>query len=109
MTRPPRPKYPSDLRNYHEIRKPGFAHTVRLPEELLETYEKLKRAMGPKTTHADALRFIFEAAESAIQAVVQAAEPIVVGDSQHDDDNEPPIVWDFTGEGDDVVCGDSHL
>ncbi|KAL3676905.1 hypothetical protein R1sor_026853 [Riccia sorocarpa] len=139
MTRPPRPKYPSDLRNYHEIRKPGFAHTVRLPEELLETYEKLKRAMGPKTTHADALRFIFEAAESAIQAVVQAAEPIVMGDSQHsglgnvsfdtpmdnfeedpgaespldasdsDDDNEPPIVWDFTGEGDDVVCGDSQI
>ncbi|KAL3702286.1 hypothetical protein R1sor_020308 [Riccia sorocarpa] len=27
MTRPPRPKYPWDTRNDHEIRKPGHAHT----------------------------------------------------------------------------------
>ncbi|KAL3687939.1 hypothetical protein R1sor_014248 [Riccia sorocarpa] len=33
MTRPPRPKYPSDLRNYHDIRKPCSAHTIRVPEE----------------------------------------------------------------------------
>ncbi|KAL3702219.1 hypothetical protein R1sor_020241 [Riccia sorocarpa] len=38
MTRPPRPKYPSDAKKYREQRRPGYAHTVRLPEELLETY-----------------------------------------------------------------------
>ncbi|KAL3677058.1 hypothetical protein R1sor_027006 [Riccia sorocarpa] len=35
MTRPPRPKYPSDTKNYHDLRKTRCAHTVRLPEELL--------------------------------------------------------------------------
>ncbi|KAL3696412.1 hypothetical protein R1sor_010488 [Riccia sorocarpa] len=53
MTRPPRPKYPSDSRNYHEIQKPGHAHTVRLPEELLEKYTALKIALGPKKSHVD--------------------------------------------------------
>ncbi|KAL3690732.1 hypothetical protein R1sor_004383 [Riccia sorocarpa] len=107
MTQPPRPKYPSDFKTYHDIRKSGFAHTAP--------------------------------AESAIQAVVQASEPIVVDDSQQgglgnvlydthmenfeedpgaefpidvsdfDEANEAPILWDFTTEGDDVVCGDSQI
>ncbi|KAL2612269.1 hypothetical protein R1flu_023961 [Riccia fluitans] len=42
MTRPPRPKYPSDSKNYHEIRRPGCAQTIRLPEELLDTYVTLR-------------------------------------------------------------------
>ncbi|KAL3691361.1 hypothetical protein R1sor_005012 [Riccia sorocarpa] len=78
MTRPPRPKYPSDSHNYHEIRKPGHAHTVRLPEELLEKYTALKNALGPKKSHADVIRFLWEAAEPAISSILQEKEDHVV-------------------------------
>ncbi|KAL3686945.1 hypothetical protein R1sor_013254 [Riccia sorocarpa] len=67
MTRPPRPKYPSDAKNYHDLKRLGFAHTVRLPEELLDIYVNLKRTLK----------------EAAIAAVVQAAEPLVVPDFHH--------------------------
>ncbi|KAL3677928.1 hypothetical protein R1sor_020884 [Riccia sorocarpa] len=75
MTRPPRPKYPSDAKNYHDLRRPGFAHTIRLPEELLQLYVNLKCALGPRTTHADVIRVLFEAAEATIQAVMQLDSP----------------------------------
>ncbi|KAL3697944.1 hypothetical protein R1sor_012020 [Riccia sorocarpa] len=84
MTRPPRPKYPSDAKDYHEIRRPGCAHTIRLPEDLLPTYVNLKRCLGPRTSHADVIRFLFEASEAAIQGVVQSNEFRVVVDSQDD-------------------------
>ncbi|KAL3692876.1 hypothetical protein R1sor_006527 [Riccia sorocarpa] len=90
MTRPPRPKYPSDSKNYHDLRRPGFAHTVRLPEELLDTYTNLKKALGPKSSHADVLRFVFEATESAISAVLQAVEPLVAPDSQVNVEDDLP-------------------
>ncbi|KAL3685848.1 hypothetical protein R1sor_003870 [Riccia sorocarpa] len=80
MTRPPRPKYPSDSRNYHEIRKPGHAHTVRLPEELLEKYTALKIALGPKKSHADVIHFLWEAAEPAISSIMGETEDCVVLD-----------------------------
>ncbi|KAL3682660.1 hypothetical protein R1sor_000682 [Riccia sorocarpa] len=67
MTRPPRPKYPSDAKDYHEIRRPGCAHTIRLPEDLLPTYVNLKRCLRPRTSHTDVIRFLFEASEAAIQ------------------------------------------
>ncbi|KAL3675066.1 hypothetical protein R1sor_025014 [Riccia sorocarpa] len=53
MTQLLRPKNPSDCKNYHELRKPGLAHTIRLPEELLTTYNDLKRSIRAKTTHTD--------------------------------------------------------
>ncbi|KAL3689087.1 hypothetical protein R1sor_015396 [Riccia sorocarpa] len=53
MTRPPRPKYSSDARNYHELRKPSDVHIFSLPEELLEKYTTLKKALGPKKSHQD--------------------------------------------------------
>ncbi|KAL3694029.1 hypothetical protein R1sor_007680 [Riccia sorocarpa] len=97
MTRPPRPKYPSDCKNYHELRKPGLAHTIRLPEELLQTYDDLKRSLGPRTTHADVIRFLFEAADPAIQAALQSANFWVVIDShedamQHDNEEADPDI-----------------
>ncbi|KAL3687709.1 hypothetical protein R1sor_014018 [Riccia sorocarpa] len=66
MTRPPRPKYPSDAKDYHEIHR-------------------------PRPSHADMIRFLFEAADAAIQAVVQSNEFRVVMDSQDvrlEDDEE---------------------
>ncbi|KAL3690137.1 hypothetical protein R1sor_016446 [Riccia sorocarpa] len=81
MTRPPRPKYPSDQKNYHEQRRPGCAHTIRLPEDLLPMYQQLKCGLGSRSTHADVIRFLFEAADAAIQAVLQSAEVRVVADS----------------------------
>ncbi|KAL2628589.1 hypothetical protein R1flu_013275 [Riccia fluitans] len=81
MKRPPRPKYPSDDRNYHEIRRPGFTHTICLLQDLLETYVQLKNALGPKTSHATVVRFLFEAAEPAITSVLQAAEVRMPPDS----------------------------
>ncbi|KAL3699329.1 hypothetical protein R1sor_017351 [Riccia sorocarpa] len=57
MTRPPRLKYPSDSVNYHNLRCPGFAHTIRLPEDLLQTYDELKRTFGPRTSYTDVVRF----------------------------------------------------
>ncbi|KAL3680501.1 hypothetical protein R1sor_023457 [Riccia sorocarpa] len=83
MTRPPRPRYPSDTKNYHDARHPGCPHTIRLPEELLDTYVALKRALGARTSHADVVRFLFEAADAAIASVVQAAEPVVCQESQN--------------------------
>ncbi|KAL2635272.1 hypothetical protein R1flu_006751 [Riccia fluitans] len=74
MTRLTCLKYPSDMRNYHAIRRPDYAHTIRLPEELLPTYVSLKRAIGPKSTHADVVRFLFDAVESPIEAALQAHE-----------------------------------
>ncbi|KAL3701138.1 hypothetical protein R1sor_019160 [Riccia sorocarpa] len=71
MTRLPRPKYPSDSRNFHKVPRPGYTHTIRLPEELLETYCSLKRALGLRSSHEDVLRFLFEAAKGAITAVLQ--------------------------------------
>ncbi|KAL3682856.1 hypothetical protein R1sor_000878 [Riccia sorocarpa] len=82
MTHPPRPRYCSDSKNYHNAR-PGCPHTIRLPEELLDTYVALKQALGPMTSHADVIRFSFEAADVAIAYVVQAAEPVVCSDSQN--------------------------
>ncbi|KAL2611501.1 hypothetical protein R1flu_023193 [Riccia fluitans] len=38
--------------------------------------------MGPRTSHADVMRFLFEAAEGAIAAVSQAAQPSTILDSQ---------------------------
>ncbi|KAL3681385.1 hypothetical protein R1sor_024341 [Riccia sorocarpa] len=71
MTRLPRPKYPSDCKNYHEVWRPGYAHTIRLPEELLKTYAALKRALGVNKSHVDVVRFLFEAADPTISAVLQ--------------------------------------
>ncbi|KAL3688317.1 hypothetical protein R1sor_014626 [Riccia sorocarpa] len=107
MTRPPRPKYPSDAKDYHEIRRPGCAHTIQLPEDLLPTYVNLKRCLGPRTSHADVIRFLFEASEAAIQGVVQSNEFRVVVDSQddgiHDDAEElDPDVGDVAED-----CGES--
>ncbi|KAL3676294.1 hypothetical protein R1sor_026242 [Riccia sorocarpa] len=82
MTRPPRPKYPTDSKNYHEARRPGHAHTIRLPEELLDTYLQLKKSLGARSSHADVIRFLFDAAESAITSVIQASEPQLIPDSQ---------------------------
>ncbi|KAL3675677.1 hypothetical protein R1sor_025625 [Riccia sorocarpa] len=84
MTRPPRPKYPSDAKDYHELRRPGCAHTVRLPEDLLPTYAQLKRSLGRNTSHADVIRFLFEAADPAIQAAIQRTNVQVVIDSQEE-------------------------
>ncbi|KAL3684035.1 hypothetical protein R1sor_008785 [Riccia sorocarpa] len=138
MTRPPRPRYPSDSKNYHDARKPNCPHTIRLPEELLDTYLALKRALGAKTSHADVIRFLFEAADAAISSVVQAAEPVVCEDSQNVTEpretgecsmgvmedpgaespeesegeetlDQDPVVWDFTApEFDDILCRDSQ-
>ncbi|KAL3700559.1 hypothetical protein R1sor_018581 [Riccia sorocarpa] len=74
MTRPPRAKYHSDGKIYHEARRPGFAHTMRLPEELLDTYMALKNSLGPRKSHVDMVRFLFEASEPAITVVLQASE-----------------------------------
>ncbi|KAL2636453.1 hypothetical protein R1flu_007932 [Riccia fluitans] len=82
MTRPPRPKYPSDSKNYHEIRRPGCAQTIRLPEELLDTYVTLRRCLGTKTSHATVIRFLFEAADATITAVIQAEDARIIQDSQ---------------------------
>ncbi|KAL3693655.1 hypothetical protein R1sor_007306 [Riccia sorocarpa] len=113
MTRPPRPKYPSDSKNYHDIRKPGCAHTVRLPEELIEKYVALKNALDSRKSHADVIRFLFEAAEPAIAAVLQQREdhividaeeiPIVEPEIQHDPDE---IVDDETFDIDGSECSD---
>ncbi|KAL3695438.1 hypothetical protein R1sor_009514 [Riccia sorocarpa] len=116
MTRPPRPKYPSDSKNYHDIRKPGCAHTVRLPEELIEKYVALKNALGSRKSHADVIRFLFEAAEPAIAAVMQQREdhvvidseeiPIVEPEIQHDPDE---IVDDETFDNDGSECSDVDI
>ncbi|KAL2635868.1 hypothetical protein R1flu_007347 [Riccia fluitans] len=82
MTQLPRPKYPSDSKNYHEIRRPGCAQTIRLPKELLDTYVTLKRYLGPKTSHVAVIRFLFEAADAAITAVIQAKDARIIRDSQ---------------------------
>ncbi|KAL3684233.1 hypothetical protein R1sor_002255 [Riccia sorocarpa] len=138
MTRPPRPRYPSDTKNYHDARRPGCPHTIRLPEELLDTYVALKRALGAKTSHADVIRFLFEAADAAITSVVQAAEPVVCQDSQNVEEpgeigecsmgvmedpgaespgesegedtlDDGPDVWDFTApEFDNILSRDSQ-
>ncbi|KAL2642803.1 hypothetical protein R1flu_010390 [Riccia fluitans] len=82
MTRLPRPKYPSDSKNYHEIRRPGCAQTIRLPEELLDTSVTLRRCLGPKTSHAAVIRFLFEAIDAAITAVIQVEDARIIRDSQ---------------------------
>ncbi|KAL3681050.1 hypothetical protein R1sor_024006 [Riccia sorocarpa] len=74
MTRPPRAKYPSDGKNYHEAQRPEYTHTIRLPEELLDMYVALKNSLGPRKSHADVVRFLFEAAEPTITAVLQFQE-----------------------------------
>ncbi|KAL3697261.1 hypothetical protein R1sor_011337 [Riccia sorocarpa] len=102
MTRPPRPKYPSDSRNYHEIRKPGHAHTVRLPEELLDKYTALKIALGPKKSHADVFRFLWEAAEPAISSLMGETEDRVVLDwSDEVPNSSDPVQQDPDGSMDD--------
>ncbi|KAL3692350.1 hypothetical protein R1sor_006001 [Riccia sorocarpa] len=75
-------KYPSDAKNYHDIWKPGFSHTTRVPEDLLDTYMSLKRSLGARASHADVVRFLFEAAEAAITAQVQLAALRVIQDSK---------------------------
>ncbi|KAL3700323.1 hypothetical protein R1sor_018345 [Riccia sorocarpa] len=117
MTRPPRPKYPSDAKDYHEIRRPGCAHTNWLPEDLLPTYVNLNRCLGPRTSHADVIRFLFEASEAAIQGVVQSNEFRVVVDSQddgiHDDAEElDPDVGDVaedSGESDPETMSEAGI
>ncbi|KAL3693214.1 hypothetical protein R1sor_006865 [Riccia sorocarpa] len=83
MTRPPRPKYPNDSKNYHEMCKRRFVHTVCLPEDLLQTYEKLRPALRPSRSHADVIRCLFEAAEREIQALIQASQPHGIGSVAH--------------------------
>ncbi|KAL3693011.1 hypothetical protein R1sor_006662 [Riccia sorocarpa] len=113
MTLPPRPKYPSDQKNYHDTRKPGFAHTIRLPEELLGVYVSLKHALGPRSSHADVIRFLFEAAETSIQAVIQANEAHVVRDNQHQSEDyaQGEVVEDseHESEEEDVILQDSQV
>ncbi|KAL3701623.1 hypothetical protein R1sor_019645 [Riccia sorocarpa] len=104
MTRPPRPKYPSDHINYHEQRRPGLAHTIRLPEELLPTYNALKVSLGARASHADVIRFLFEAAEPAIHVQLHAAEIRVVSDSQNDLPMSDPCEHDFNEEAGEIAA-----
>ncbi|KAL3693920.1 hypothetical protein R1sor_007571 [Riccia sorocarpa] len=104
MTRPSLPEYPFDTKYYHDMRHPGFSHTIRLPEELLQPYVNLKLAQGLRTTHTDVIRFLFEAAEVAIQAVEELlmedpdmADPEDTGDVAGDPEDSNPEVLDETG------------
>ncbi|KAL3692464.1 hypothetical protein R1sor_006115 [Riccia sorocarpa] len=99
MTRPraPRPKYPSDFKNYHEARRPGLPHTVRFPEELLEKYGQLKIALGLRKSYADVIRFLIEAAEPAIASILQERAGRVVLDRMEE---EPPADVDMMGDPD---------
>ncbi|KAL3680974.1 hypothetical protein R1sor_023930 [Riccia sorocarpa] len=83
MTRPPRPKYPSDSKNYHEQRRPGFTQTIRLPEDLLETFTSLKGSLGSRKSNADVIRFLFEAAEPAITSMIEAESSRLLPDLLH--------------------------
>ncbi|KAL3694487.1 hypothetical protein R1sor_008138 [Riccia sorocarpa] len=107
MTRPPRLKYPSDAKNYHDTAQ--FAHTIRLPEELLQPYLNLKIALGSRTTHADVIRFLFEAADVAIQTVLQSAEVCVVSDSQEHLPMEDPAEADPDNNSGDVAADSEDL
>ncbi|KAL3701871.1 hypothetical protein R1sor_019893 [Riccia sorocarpa] len=60
----------------------GFAHTIRLPEDLLDTYDELKRALGLRTSHADVIRLLFGVAETAIQSLIQSSLLQFVVDSK---------------------------
>ncbi|KAL2643390.1 hypothetical protein R1flu_010977 [Riccia fluitans] len=82
MTRPPHPKYPSDSKNYHEIKRPSCVQTIRPPEKLLDMYMTLRRCLGPKTSHAPVIRFLFEAADAAITVVIQAEDARIIRDLQ---------------------------
>ncbi|KAL3684819.1 hypothetical protein R1sor_002841 [Riccia sorocarpa] len=103
MTRPPCPKYPSDFKNYHEMRKPGCAHTIRLPEESVMTYIDLKCSLEALTTHADEIWFLFETAP-AMQATLQSAAFRVVLNSKEDTeqheakDADPDVDLPSTGK-----------
>ncbi|KAL3692708.1 hypothetical protein R1sor_006359 [Riccia sorocarpa] len=116
MTRPPRPKYPSDSKNYHDIRKPGAAHTVRLPEELIEKYVALKNALGSRKSHTDVIHFLFEAAEPAIAAVLHSREDRVVVDLEEIPNVTPgiqrdpdQIIDEETFEDDGSECSDVDM
>ncbi|KAL3700090.1 hypothetical protein R1sor_018112 [Riccia sorocarpa] len=86
MTHPPRPKYPSDAKNYHDMRWPGFAHTIRLPEELLQPYVNLKVTLGPRTTHAD---------EEPLMVDPDEADPDDnIGDVAQDSEDSDPEILD---------------
>ncbi|KAL3701251.1 hypothetical protein R1sor_019273 [Riccia sorocarpa] len=74
MTRPPRANYPSDGKIYHEARRPGYAHTIRLHEELQDMYMGLKISLGQRKSHTDVVRCLFEAVELAITTVLQSQE-----------------------------------
>ncbi|KAL3698707.1 hypothetical protein R1sor_012783 [Riccia sorocarpa] len=94
----PRPKYPSDVKNYHELRSPGLAHTIRLPEELLDIYTTLKNALGPQKSHADVVHFLFEAAEPVITAMLQASHQRAVSNSQDTGPSYEAMVDDPDGD-----------
>ncbi|KAL3683506.1 hypothetical protein R1sor_001528 [Riccia sorocarpa] len=91
MPRPPRSKYPIDSKYYHEMRRPGFVHTVRLPEDFLQTYDELKHALRPHTSHAD---------------VISHYAPDDLGEVVEDSD---PEAVDLTGSSVGNVCPDSQV
>ncbi|KAL3696809.1 hypothetical protein R1sor_010885 [Riccia sorocarpa] len=80
MTHSPRSKYPSNSKNYHDLRRSGYAHTVRLPEELLGTYVVLKRALRAKTSYIDVI-YSCQLSPSLL-IVVLSVEPVTITDSQ---------------------------
>ncbi|KAL3678183.1 hypothetical protein R1sor_021139 [Riccia sorocarpa] len=91
MTCPPRPKYPSDTKDYHKIRRPGCTHNSASGGPATDIC-KPQTMPWSRMSHADVIRFLFEAAEATIQGVMQVNEFRVVVDSQddsfHDDQEE---------------------
>ncbi|KAL3687031.1 hypothetical protein R1sor_013340 [Riccia sorocarpa] len=78
---PPRPRYPSDRKDYHKRRNPDWAHSVRIPEDC--RFFALKDALS--SSMADTIRFIIDAVDTAIQLFLETRAARVIPDSQAQD------------------------
>ncbi|KAL3684620.1 hypothetical protein R1sor_002642 [Riccia sorocarpa] len=77
---PPRPRYPSDSIDYHKRKRPECGNNIRIPEDCKDRFYALKDALG--CNMADTIRFILEAADSAISHVLERKPSKVTPDAQ---------------------------
>ncbi|KAL3675849.1 hypothetical protein R1sor_025797 [Riccia sorocarpa] len=101
---PPRRKYPSDLINYHKRHKPDSPHSLRLPEDRIDRFVEIREGLCMSV--ADTLRFVIDAAESAVERAIAdrrervvtapaEVEPLQTNDPNPDNSSEDP---DYSSE-----------
>ncbi|KAL3697455.1 hypothetical protein R1sor_011531 [Riccia sorocarpa] len=93
---PPRPRYPSDRKDYHKRRNPDWTHSVRIPEDCQDRVQSLTDSEEDHSGSEDGETDIDENVVEEVGAECSEVQP-----------NEERVIWDFTLVEDSQAPGES--